>query len=403
MRITIVQGAFLPVPPLLGGAVEKMWYLLGRRFAACGHDVVHVGRRFGSLAVNEEDGGVRYLRVGGYSTPGSLLVLKWRDLQYTRRVLRVLPPADIVVSNTFWLPILMTDRSRGALHVDVQRMPRGQLRWYGRAARLRANSAAVADAIRGQVPQWADRVRLIANPLTFEPGPVDMAAKERVVLYTGRLHPEKGVHLLVAAFKQLVDNGLHGWRLELAGPIDVARGGGGDAYGRQLAALGMPLDPPPNIEGSVPTQFSAGVGAAGADSRARSGPVVWHGMVADAGQLNALYQRATVFAYPSLAEQGETFGLSVLEAMAWGCVPVVSELACFRDFMRHDEHGWTFDHRAADPVASLATALGTAIGAADRRALMAARCLMVRDTHSLAQIADQFLADFQAVASETHD
>jgi hypothetical protein len=26
MKITIIQGAFLPVPPLLGGGVEKMWF-----------------------------------------------------------------------------------------------------------------------------------------------------------------------------------------------------------------------------------------------------------------------------------------------------------------------------------------------------------------------------------------
>ena len=33
---------------------------------------------------------------------------------------------------------------------------------------------------------------------------------------------------------------------------------------------------------------------------------------------------AQIFVYPSKAEYGETFGLSVLEAMSCGCVPVVS-------------------------------------------------------------------------------
>jgi hypothetical protein len=37
MRITIVQGAFLPVPPVLGGAVEKIWFALGKEFASRGH------------------------------------------------------------------------------------------------------------------------------------------------------------------------------------------------------------------------------------------------------------------------------------------------------------------------------------------------------------------------------
>ena len=33
MKITIVQGAFLPVPPLMGGAVENIWFALGQDFA----------------------------------------------------------------------------------------------------------------------------------------------------------------------------------------------------------------------------------------------------------------------------------------------------------------------------------------------------------------------------------
>ena len=37
MRITIAQGAFLPVPPKRGGAIEKAFHALAREFAANGH------------------------------------------------------------------------------------------------------------------------------------------------------------------------------------------------------------------------------------------------------------------------------------------------------------------------------------------------------------------------------
>ena len=40
MKITIVLGAFFPVPPIKGGAVEKIWFALGQEFARRGHDVV---------------------------------------------------------------------------------------------------------------------------------------------------------------------------------------------------------------------------------------------------------------------------------------------------------------------------------------------------------------------------
>ena len=71
MKITILQGPFLPVPPLQGGACEKLWYQLGREFARLGHEVVSVSRRFPSLSDDETVDGVRYLRVRGYSASGS--------------------------------------------------------------------------------------------------------------------------------------------------------------------------------------------------------------------------------------------------------------------------------------------------------------------------------------------
>ena len=41
MKITIVLGAFLPVPPVMGGAIEKSWFTLAQEF---------VSRRMGALA-----------------------------------------------------------------------------------------------------------------------------------------------------------------------------------------------------------------------------------------------------------------------------------------------------------------------------------------------------------------
>jgi glycogen synthase len=34
-----------------------------------------------------------------------------------------------------------------------------------------------------------------------------------------------------------------------------------------------------------------------------------------------------------VAETGEAFGVAPIEAMAYGCAPLVSNLACFRDFI----------------------------------------------------------------------
>jgi glycosyltransferase involved in cell wall biosynthesis len=51
-------------------------------------------------------------------------------------------------------------------------------------------------------------------------------------------------------------------------------------------------------------------------------------------------EKATFFIYPSEAKEGETFGLAVLEAMSCGCIPVVSALPCFTDFISFEEEGF---------------------------------------------------------------
>src|SRR5205807_778782 len=80
MKITIVTGAFLPVPPIMGGAIEKAWYALAREFARRGHEVVFVSRKLPQLPAEEAADGVRHVRVRGFDTPRSLPWLKLLDL-----------------------------------------------------------------------------------------------------------------------------------------------------------------------------------------------------------------------------------------------------------------------------------------------------------------------------------
>src|SRR6185369_14950930 len=100
VRITIVQGPFLPVPPLLGGAVEKVWFSLGQEFARRGHEVTHVSRGFKDLPARETIEGVQHRRVSGFSSPATFSRRMLLDFWYAARVLGQLPPADILVTNT---------------------------------------------------------------------------------------------------------------------------------------------------------------------------------------------------------------------------------------------------------------------------------------------------------------
>src|SRR6266436_7053296 len=169
MKITIALGAFFPVPPVMGGAVEKVWFALSQEFARRGHEVVLVSRAVPELPRSEMRDGVRHLRVRGFDTPRSLLWLKFLDLIYSIKTMSILsasspigrirpvadrtdsscgePAADIIVTNTFWLPILLRSSRRGHVYVHVARYPKGQIRCYGKAARLQTPSHAGVRAV----------------------------------------------------------------------------------------------------------------------------------------------------------------------------------------------------------------------------------------------------------------
>ena len=366
MRIAILQGAFLPVPPTLGGAVEKMWFRLGQEFASRGHEVFHISRRYPSLPDREVINDVQHIRVNGFDNPKSMLRLKVYDGLYTWRAGRLLPAAvDLIVTNTFWAPIVLPVFTDARVYVDVARMPKGQIRFYGRAARLRANSTPVAEAIRAELPKKEHgRVIMIPNPIPFVTPPIDeITKKDKIILYCGRVHPEKGLHLLGETIQQLPS----GWSVRIVGPWEIAQGGGGLDYKRKLE------------------QFFA------------HAPVEFIGPVFDSDVLNELYRSAAIFVYPSVAEKGETFGLAPLEAMAWGCVPVVSGLACFRDFIVPEKNGMIFDHRSESAETDLAFTICRLIEDNQLTSRLSSSALGVREIYAASRIADLFLEDFQKV------
>lgn len=366
MKITIIQGAFFPVPPLLGGAVEKMWFRLGKEFAAQGHEVVHLSRQHVSLPREEVIDGVRHRRVQGYDQPRSLLKLKLLDLLYSFRACRQVPAdSDVVVTNTFASPLLLSGALKSRAYVDIQRMPRGQCPWYRQAGRLRANSTPVARAIQSEIPTspWG-KVSLIPNPLPFDPPEqIDLDAKQKRILYCGRVHPEKGLEILVRSARQLSPE----WSVHVVGPWEVTQGGGGKGYLEHLKRL---------VAGSA---------------------VHFHGPEFNSDQLAFHYREAAIFVYPSVAEQGETFGLAPLEAMALGCVPVVSDLACFQDFIEDRHNGRIFDHRSAGPEEALGRILQELCAQPDHRYILSVQASQVRDSHHPRAIARLFLEDFEAM------
>ncbi|WP_218081016.1 glycosyltransferase family 4 protein [Anthocerotibacter panamensis] len=367
MRITIVQGAFLPIPPLMGGAVEKVWFGLGKEFARRGHQVTHISRRYQDLPAAEVIQGVHHRRVPGFAAPKSLALLKGLDLLYSLMALRVLPEADILVTNTFWLPVLVQSPRPGQVYVNVQRYPKGQMKLYRRAARLQTVSSFVAQAIVTQEPLAHPRVRVIPNPLPENVNPTEILGpfsdREPWLLYVGRIHPEKGLALLLGAFQQLLDSGVRGWRLVMVGPWETEYGGGGEDYYQALKQQFCRIEK----------------------------QVDWVGGIFDQGKLASYYQRARLFVYPSLAAKGETFGLAPLEAMACGCPTLVSNLDCFKDFLKDGVTGFVFP---SSQEAALGQKLQELLQDPQRLARVGKQGYELAQHYTLERVAEQYLADF---------
>ena len=107
-----------------------------------------------------------------------------------------------------------------------------------------------------------------------------------------------------------------------------------------------------------------------------------------------LYKDTSIFVYPSLAK-GETFGMAVIEFMSFGAVPIVSGLECFKDFIRPNLNGMTFNHKRKDSSLIFANCLKILIENKKLRLKMAKQALGVRKTHSPDKIAKTFLSDFK--------
>jgi glycosyltransferase involved in cell wall biosynthesis len=373
MRITIVLGPFLPVPTVLGGAVEKVHLLLAGAYRAAGHEVTIVSRRFGDFPHEEIVDGIRHLRIASFDGTSSLLINILLTLRYAARVARHLPVSDITVANVFALPLILRRRRAGKIYVHVARFPKHQMQLYRRADRVQAISHAVADAIARQAPALADRVVTIGYPVPdvyFQRG---TAPRQRTILYVGRLAREKGVHLLLKAFATVM-NAAPGWRLRIVGPHEASQGGDGATYLEELRTLARPL------------------GAA----------CDFVGPIFDQEALAREYQAVAIFVYPSVAETGEAFGLAPLEAMAAGCAAVVSDLRCFDDYLTRDVTGLVFNHRGEHPERALATKLLCLATEPDLLRRLAEAGSHMAEQFRTSAIAGRMLDDFASLFDNGH-
>jgi glycosyltransferase involved in cell wall biosynthesis len=206
------------------------------------------------------------------------------------------------------------------------RSSRASIGWIDSYSLVVANSAFTR--------HWIDRYWAHDSEVLYPPVTMHAAGdKENVILNVGRFFPADKGHSkkqleLVHAFRRLHDAGARDWTLHLVGGCAEA----GEAYLDQVrsAAAGYPVELHVNASGE---------------------------------ELESLYARASIYWHASgygedahrHPDRLEHFGISTVEAMSAGAVPVVIGLAGQRETVRHGIDGFHF--RTLDGLCALTRSL----------------------------------------------
>lgn len=246
---------------------------------------------------------------------------------------------------------------------------------------------------------------------------------KRILLYLGRIHEKKGIDILIQAFAQLksdndipVANDIH---LVIAGPC---------ADQNYLQSLkNQALNFEPKIADHIiwtgmlkddlkwgayhsadafilPShQENFGIAVVEAylsklkkitDQRC---PTEWLGPIFDSEKLQHYYEQASFLVYPSIAAKGEASPLTPVEAMAKGCIPILSNLDCFNDYLQPGYNGFSFDLQNGDPVDNLVAVFKKATEIFDSLEDMKKACLDTARNFLPGIIAEQYLSDFKTL------
>jgi glycosyltransferase involved in cell wall biosynthesis len=273
LRIAMIAPPWFTVPPEGYGGVENMCADLVDGLVDRGHEVTLIGA------------GKPGTRAGRFMTtysepPSGRLGEPLPEVLHTAAVARILAGLDVDLVHDHTLAGPLSARGRGVptvvtMHGPVAGEPGEYYRQLGDTVALVAISAAQRRAAPGLA--WRGTVHNAIDVTTFP----YRADKEETLLFLGRLHPDKGVHLAIDAARTA---GL---------PIVVA---GKCSEPVELEYFRTSIEP-------------------------RLGPDVTIFGTADAATKRELLARAAALVFP--IQWDEPFGMVMIEAMACG-TPVVA-------------------------------------------------------------------------------
>lgn len=374
MKINILTGPSFPVPAVQGGAVQKIWLDLAKEFVRLGNDVVIYSREYKDFPRQEILEGIKHIRFGGFDQNKNVYIDLIKDFFYAWRLSKQIEPADIIITNDFWLPYFTSKNSSlGKTIVNVGRYPKKQFFLYKNVDSIISVSKAINSAVLEEAPYLKTIVDVVSNPinenflnLNFEE--LIQKKEKNKILFVGRINKEKGVELLINSFKLINHDSKP--ELVLIGPYKEEQGGSGEEYYNYLKKRSLDYN------------------------------ITFLGPIFDHKKLLEEYKSCDVFCYPSLAEKGEAFGVAPLEAMATGAVTIVSNLECFKDFVIHNKNSYIFNHREANSEKLLSQTIEKALEKNDINSNIRINAIKTAKNFSTEKIAQNFISIFEKLLEQ---
>lgn len=363
MRIGIITSPFGPLPPKALGAIERRWYYMGEHMGKKGHEIMFYAKKDSHYSPAER---VQICQINGFKRSKSIYLDILKDFVFTSVALVKLRRCDIFIQNTFWAPILsplVWWKYKRTVY-NVARMPKQHFLLYPFVNQFSCVSSATQQALEAIIGK-KNKIVTISNPVNLHNYTYVAPShnpQKITIGYHGRIHKEKGLDLLCRAAQKLATS--HNISLMFIGPVNVNQGGSGDEYLQELRHL----CPDINID--------------------------YKGSIDNPSVLNETLSQCDIYCYPSVAS-GETFGVSPLEAMSKGLPVVVSDLACFKDFISDGENGLIFNHKDTNAVDLLSKRLELLINDDNLRQRLGAAAYNRAQDFSVENIAELYLDNFE--------
>lgn len=345
MRVALVSSGLVPVPPIRGGAVEEYVYQLSRYLRRLGIDAVVIDANYDNdKLVYEESNGAQIVRVPTAKPSIGFKERILKELLFGGKATRFINREgfDIVHANTAWAGFALAlhrsigkPRCRGFVYTCHNPLwPEDKVHTGEKIVRLvEGYTMKIADTVialnKTMQKALAEKAKIDLRKMVIVPNGVDTEffrpglkdsqiltryglEEQSYILFVGRVSPEKGVHILLQAFKQIVNDLPKDFKLVIAGPLTSTFNS---------------------------AEISGYANAVMSYTKEKLGErIVFTGAI-DRNSLRILYSNAYCFVLPSLAE---AFGMVLLEAMASGTPPIGSTAGGIPDIIIDNVNGLLF-------------------------------------------------------------